>query len=589
MGSVGRKERSQMRLSMLLGKRLKEKPSDAVIASHTFLIRGGYARQIARGIYSLLPAARRITHKIETIIREEMDRIGGQEVLLPIVIPAELLDESGRYGSAGPELVRFEDRTGRGLVLGMTHEEAVVQLCRSEVESYKQLPFMVYQIQEKFRYEARPRGGLIRAREFTMKDAYSFHAAQEDLDDYYETCKTAYRRIFARAGIPETAIVESNPGMMGGNTAHQFMLLCDAGEDTIMSCPHCGYLANLDVATGRIEGFAEGPQALEQVKTPGQQTIEGVANYLKVPTRKVAKVVFYDRDDSDRLVLAVVRGDIEINEAKLARIIRREPVLAEHDRITSFGAVPGFASLLDVNPDRCRIVVDHSVAGSNNLVCGANKVDWHMKNFNLAREVPNCQTLDIAKAREGDGCPHCSKPLGLQRGIEVGSIRQLGTKYSQAMGMRYIDKDGNARAPLMGSYGIGVGRLMAAVMEAHRDGYGPIWPMSIAPWHVHIVAIGAENQDVARAAEALYDDLGTAGIETVWDDRNERAGVQFADADLLGVPLRIVIGAKTLAKGGVELLRRGERAGQIVTTNEVVGLVRRKIHEDLQGLSDSLP
>jgi prolyl-tRNA synthetase len=563
-----------MRQSHLRGKRLKEAPAEATLASHTFLLRGGYARQVAGGIYSLLHPGLRVARKIERIIREEMNRVGGQEVLMPVVLPESLWQESGRAATVGAELARFSDRTGQPLLLGMTHEEAVVHLFRNEVESYRDLPFLAYQIQTKFRDEPRSRGGLIRVREFTMKDAYSFHVDEADLEAWYERCRAAYVRIFARAGIPEAVVVASDSGMMGGAVAHEFMLLCDAGEDTIATCPACGYLANREVATGRVAGFPEPAATLEKVHTPGCATIEEVAGFLGVEPRQTAKAVFYHRDEADLPVLAVIRGDLEINEAKLARIIRAEPVIAGHDRVRAVGAEPGYASVLAVSPEKCRIVVDHSVAGSGNLVCGANEVDYHYRNFNLERDLP-CETVDVAQVRGGDGCPRdgCDGALKLERGIEVGNIFQLGDKYTAAMGMSYLDEQGRARVPIMGCYGIGVGRLLAAVIEARHDAHGPIWPLSIAPWQVHLCALKLDEPDVAAAADALYGELEGAGVEVLFDDRNERPGVQFADADLLGIPFRLVVSPRNLKQRGVELLRRGERRGEIVPLAEAAAAV----------------
>ena len=545
-----------MRMSQLVGRRYKERPNEATLESHAFLLRGGYARQVANGIYSLLPPGLRVHRKIENIIREEMDRIGGQEVLMPVVLTRELWEESGRYEDVGPELLRFKDRTGHDMLLAMTHEEAVVHLSRHELTSYKQLPFMIYQIQTKFRDEPRSRGGLIRVREFTMKDAYSFHADMADLERYYEVCRRAYHRIFARAGLPETVVVESDPGMMGGKVAHEFMLLCDAGEDTVVTCDRCGYLANRDVASGRIRAHPETPLPLEKVHTPGMKTIEDVADFLGVETRQTAKVVFYDSDGEGKPVLAMVRGDMEISEMKLARIIRAEPVMADDARIALTGAVPGFASPLAVSQESCRIVIDETIGASNNLVCGANEADYHLKNFNLERDLPGAETVDIAQVRDGDGCPMCDGKLVLKNGIEVGNIFQLGTKYSDSMRMRYLAESGNEKVPIMSCYGIGVGRLLSSVMEVKRDRFGPIWPMSIAPWQVHINAIQPQKDEVSTAAEKLYTDLQTAGVEVLYDDRGERPGVQFAEADLLGIPIRLIVSKRNLADGVVEWKRR---------------------------------
>ncbi len=544
-----------MRLSELVGNRYKERPAEAVLESHAFLLRGGYARQVANGIYSLLPPGLRVSRKIERIIREEMNRIGGQEVLMPVAMPQELWEESGRFQGLGPELLRFHDRTGHGMVLAMTHEEAVVHLCRNEINSHAQLPFMVYQIQTKFRDEPRSRGGLIRVREFTMKDAYSFHNSQEDLERYYMTCYGAYQRIYARVGIPEVVAVESDTGIMGGQVAHEFMLMTEMGEDAVVACDSCDYLANMDVATGCIKAYPEEPLPLEKVHTPGMKTIDEVAGFLGVEPRQTAKVVFYDADCDGKLVVLLIRGDLEANEAKLAKVIQADPVPAGEGKIAEAGAAAGFASPMSLDPAKCRIVVDQTIAESNNLVSGANEVDYHYRNFNLARDLPSVPTVDVAKVRDGDGCPVCSGSLVVKRGIEVGNIFQLGTKYSESMGMRYSDENGKACVPMMGCYGIGVGRLMSSVMEARRDEFGPKWPMSIAPWQVHLNALRLKG-NVRRVAEALYSDLQDNDIEVLFDDRNERPGVQFADADLLGTPIRIIVSERNLQNDQLEYKRR---------------------------------
>ena len=565
-----------MRMSRLVGRRFKERPAEATLESHSLLLRGGYARQVAGGIYSLLPAGVRVVRKIERIIRQEMDRVGGQEVLLPLVLPRELWDESGRYQSVGPELLRLTDRSGHELLLGMTHEEAAVQLCRGEVSSYKQLPLLVYQLQTKFRDEPRVRGGLIRVREFTMKDAYSFHASEQDLEQTYRRCGEAYRRIFDRVGLPETIKVASDTGIMGGAVAHEFILLCDAGEDTIATCPGCSYLANAEVARARFAPLpAADPLPLERVHTPGQQTIEQVAAFLGVQPAQTAKAVFYDRDHQGRPVLALIRGDVEVNEAKLARVIRAAPVGADQQRVRDAGAVPGYASAMSLDRERVRLVVDHTVAASNNLVCGGDAEGYHQRNFCLKRDVPDVTTEDIALARHGDGCPRCDDKLVMRRGIEVGNIFQLGDRYSAAMGMSFQDEQGDQRTPVMGCYGIGVGRLMAAVMEAHHDDYGPIWPVSIAPWPVHLCLLPGKQDPaaVSAAAEQLYRQLQDASLEPLLDDRGERPGIQFADADLLGAPLRVIVSERNLKAGGAELVRRGERRGELLALERVVQAV----------------
>ncbi len=573
-----------MRMSQLVGRRYKERPAEATLESHAFLLRGGYARQVANGIYSLLPPGLRVAAKIERIIREEMDRIGGQEILMPVVLTRELWEESGRYADVGPELARFKDRGGRDLLLAMTHEEAVVHLCRDEITSYKQLPAMVYQIQTKFRDEPRSRGGLIRVREFTMKDAYSFHQTQADLDAYYEECAEAYRRIFARCGMPETVKIQSDTGMMGGKVAHEFMLLCDAGEDTIVACDGCGYLANLEVAEGRIAPLPEEPAPLEKVHTPGKRTIDEVAEFLGVPPERTAKVVFYDSDSEGRPVMALVRGDVEMNETKLAKIIQAMPEMADDATIRSVGAEPGFASPMEIDKDKCRIIVDHTLAGAGNLVCGANEPDYHYRNFNLERDLPGTETVDIATVREGDGCPNCDGSLELKRGIEVGNIFQLGRKYTESMAMTYLEENGEEAYPIMGCYGIGVGRLLSSVMEVKRDKFGPIWPISIAPWQVQVNAIGLDNEEVRAAAEKLAGDLSAAGLEVLFDDRDERPGVQFADADLLGVPYRLIVSPRNLKQGQIEWKRRDTGETGFIEPDEAVETAQRWIADGLAAI-----
>jgi prolyl-tRNA synthetase len=578
-----------MRMSKLVGKRFKERPAAATVESHSLLLRGGYVRQVANGIYSLLPPGVRVAHKVEQIIREEMDAIDGQEVLMPVVLPRELWEESGRYQSVGPELLRMTDRTGHGLLLAMTHEEAVVHLTRNEIDSYRQLPFCVYQIQTKFRDEPRSRGGLIRVREFTMKDAYSYHTTLEDLLDYYGRMWRAYERIFARAGIAEVVVVESDTGMMGGTGAHEFMLLCEAGEDSIATCDSCGYLANREVVVGRIEAFPEEPLPLDKVHTPGQKTIEEVTGFLNQPLRKAAKVVFYRADSDGKPVMAMVRGDMEINEIKLGNLIGTVPEMADDQAIEAIGAVAGYASPIDVSAEKCRLLIDHTIQQSGNLICGANQVDYHYQNFNLDRDAPGIETVDIAQVRDGDGCPKCSGKIVLRRGIEVGNIFQLGTKYTKSMGMSVADEDGQEFHPIMGCYGIGVGRLFSSVMEERRDQYGPIWPVSIAPWQAHLCVLNIDQDEVWELAEDLYAQLQQAGVEVLFDDRGERAGFQFADADLLGVPVRLVLSKKGVAQGTVEVRRRESRDADHLPAAEVVAAVQKLIGEMFSEIEEQVP
>ncbi|MCP4644185.1 MAG: proline--tRNA ligase [bacterium] len=576
-----------MRMSEMVGNRYKERPAEAALESHAFLLRGGYARQVANGIYSLLPPGLRIVRKIENIIREEMDRVGGQEVLMPVALPRELWDESGRYEAVGNELIRFKDRTGHDMLLGMTHEEAVVHLCRNELNSYAQLPFMVYQIQTKFRDEPRSRGGLIRVREFTMKDAYSFHTTQEDLERYYQECYRAYQRIFARAGVPEVAVVESDSGMMGGKVAHEFMLLTEVGEDTIVTTEDGSYLANLEVAEGQIAAYPEDPKPLEKVHTPNCKTIEEVAGFLGVETRQTAKAVFYDHDSDGKAVLVVIRGDRDVNEAKLAKVIQAEPIPASEERIRAAGSEPGFASPMGLDSAQWRVIVDQTVAASNNLVTGANEIDYHYTNFNLDRDLPGVDAVDICDVQEGDLSLDGGQPLVFKRGIEVGNIFQLGTRYTESMSMEYDDDQGQSQVPIMGCYGIGVGRLMSSVMEVRHDKYGPQWPITIAPWQVHINALKLAAEGVKDTAEQIYNECRKSGIEAILDDRDARPGSQFADADLIGVPFRIIVGQRNLKNGEVEWKRRDTGESGTLPVAEAVGAIREWIAEAYAAIEDS--
>ena len=563
-----------MRLSQLIGQRLREAPRDAQTASHIFMIRGGYARPVSAGIYSLLPLGKRVTARVEAIIREEMDAIGGQEVLMPVVQPQELWDESGRAQNIGAELLRFKDRNDKPMVLAMTHEEAVSHLVRTEVTSYKQLPFMIYQLQTKYRDEARPRAGLIRVREFTMKDGYSCHATEECLRAYYEQVHAAYVRIFQRVGLTECVAIEGDSGMMGGAISHEFMALAECGEDTIFVSPNGRYKANRDVATSALAFTKEEPLPLEKVHTPGQKTIEDVAAFLGTQPSRTGKAVFYAAPDG-RLVFAVVRGDLEINETKLRNFVRApELTLAPEGLIRDAGAEPGYASVMDIDATKVRLVVDPSVAESGNLVVGANEIDYHFRNFNHDRDGNVGDVVDIAAVRPGDPCPVTGEPLEMKRGIEVGNIFQLGTKYSESMGCRFLDQNGKSKPIVMGCYGIGVGRTVAAVMEQCHDKYGPIWPLAIAPYQVHIVALDPNKADVRAKADELYAELREAGTEVLYDDRGEKAGVAFNDADLIGVPIRLVVSPKTVAKECVELKLRDGSRKELLARDSVLDVVQ---------------
>lgn len=572
-----------MRMSQLVGRRIKEDPRDAQIISHKYIIRGGYARMVSTGIYSLLPIGRIITQKIEAIIRDEMNAIEGQEVLMPVVLPRELWEESGRYQSVGDELLRFKDRNGKDMLLGMTHEEAVVHLIRSEVNSYKQLPVMVYQIQTKYRDEARPRAGLIRVREFIMKDAYSFHETQECLEAYYEKAHKAYENIFRRVGMNNVVSIKSDSGMMGGKVSHEFMAISDAGEDTIFMSPCGKYKANKDVATADWKFHKEEPKELEKVHTPGKESIEEVASFLGMKPENIGKAVFYV-DSNEHLIFVMIRGDFEVNETKLKNYLK-SPLLrfANDEEILKCGAVPGYASPLALtDKNKLRIVVDRSAAETSNLVVGANEKGYHIKNFNLERDLSGAEITEIATVRAGDPCPVTGAPLEEKRGIEVGNIFQLGIKYSESMGCTYLDKNGKTHPMIMGCYGIGVGRSMASVIEHSHDDYGPIWPISIAPFQVHICALNFKEEAVKNASEKLYADLQSKGIEVLFDDRGEKAGFAFNDADLIGVPFRVIISPKTLESNSIEFGIRGIRDKQILPLEGIVEHLQKLIDEEMK-------
>ena len=571
--AIKKKRGNAMKLKNLVSQRFKENPSDAQIASHALMVRGGYMKYVGNGIFSEYPILRRITSKIEKIIREEMNAIDGQEVLFPVVMPADLWEESGRYGSIGKELVRFEDRNRSKHVLGMTHEEAAVQLVREYASSYQQYPFMIYQIQRKFRDEARPRAGMIRVREFTMKDAYSFHTSQEDLEDYYQKCYDAYNRIFKRAGIPEVVTVESDSGMMGGSVSHEYMLLTAAGEDTIVLCKECDYRSNMEAAENTVINENAGEtEELTCVETPECKTIEAVCEFLHKDILASCKAVVYQKNMDDAYVVAFVRGDYEVNETKLRNLVGEEIHPAEITEDAPI--VAGYIGPYGIS-DKVTYYVDLSLKGINSLVAGANKEGYHYTGLNLERDLDKVEYVDIAKVQEGGICPCCGKPsLAISRGIEVGNIFQLGTKYTRSMKMQYMDKDNKLQYPIMGCYGIGVGRLAASICEAKHDDYGPIWPITIAPWEVHLCCMRPDNEDVRKVADGLYEDLQKQGVEVIYDDRTSvRAGEMFADADLIGAPIRVVVSPRNLKNNVVEVTTRDKSVKESVALDQALEFI----------------
>lgn len=570
-----------MRLSNFFGQTLREAPSESDSASSQMLVRAGYVRQLAAGLYSYLPLAHRSLRKIEQILREEMDAIGGQEMCMPVVHPAELWQSSGRWYEIGDEMGRLKDRRGRDLVLAMTHEEVVAELCKSEIKSYRQLPQMVYHMQTKFRDEPRARGGLIRVREFVMKDSYTLDLDFAGLQKQYEAHYDAYYRIGARVGLDLVA-VQSDPGMMGGKTAHEFMYVTPIGEDSLAVCEETAYASNLDVATFRKEPENNGaPQPLTRVHTPGQSTIDMVADYCGVSTRQTAKMVFFmgdfGADMPPKLIAAVVRGDMEVNELQVryksgAQAMR----VAEAEEIEAAGCVPGYASPREIDRSRAIVVADDLVAASSNLVVGANERDYHFTGANYGRDFTADIVAPVALAFDGAPDPVAGRPMRIVRGVELGNIFQLGTRYSASMGAMYTDEHGDEHPIVMGSYGIGVGRTLACVAEEYSDEYGLDLPISVAPYHVILVSLGRAGA-VREQAEALYAALTAAGVEVLYDDRDVSPGVKFADADLRGMPLRCTISERSLKRGGVEFGRRRTKEWEIVPLSKAVARMQAEI------------
>lgn len=555
-----------MRMSRLFSRTLKETPAEAEISSHRLMLRAGLIRRLASGMYSILPLAQRSIHKIEAIIRDEMDAIGGQEINMPLVHPAELWDESGRLQPLiGKELAGFEDRFGRQLVLAMTHEEAVTDLVRNQISSYRQLPTMLYQIKLKFRDEPRPRAGLIRVREFVMKDAYSFHVDQAELDQYYEKVYRAYLNIFEKSGL-EVVVVESDTGMIGGSAAHEFMLIADSGEDNLIISEDQNYTANAEVAIFQKTIVDHGdPLPIEEIATPDQTTIEEVANFLGVEKDQTLKAVFYTTDLGE-VIFVAIRGDFEVNETKLANAIGSAVRIATADELAKHELVAGYASPIGIKD--ITIVIDDSVAETTNLIAGANRSGFHLKNVNFPRDFKADQITDIALAQGGEICAKTGTRLIAKKGIEVGNIFKLGTKYSVAMGANYLDRNGKSQPIVMGCYGIGVGRLLASAIEASHDDDGIIFPKSIAPFQIHLMHIG-KGGEVVEAAEDLYEKLISDGYEVLYDDRSESAGFKFKEADLIGLPIRIAISNRTIAQQSAEVKVRCESDREVVPNTDL--------------------
>ncbi len=555
-----------MRLSKLFGKTLREVPAEAETVSHQLLLRAGMIQQVAAGVYSYLPLAWRVLRKMEQIIREEMDAAGGQELNMPVLQPLEIWEESGRDVAFGKGLFTLQDRRERKLVLAPTHEEVVTDLARRNVRSYRDLPLMLYQIQTKFRDEPRPRGGLVRVREFCMKDLYSFDADEEALDLSYRKMTQAYRNIYARCGL-ETVVVEADSGAIGGKDSHEFMVIAETGEDEIIYCSGCDYAANAEkAASAKLRAEEEPLLPLEEVATPGAKTIEEVASFLGVPTSRTLKAVFYSADGD--LVFVTIRGDLEVNEVKLKNALKcSELRLANDEEVRGVGLVAGSASAVGLSG--VKVIADESITLGQNFVVGANKEDTHLMNASYPRDFKVDVVTDIALAEAGHQCTKCGSGLLSMRGIEVGHVFKLGTVFSQKQGAFYLDRDGNQKSLVMGCYGIGTGRLLAAAIEQNHDEKGIIWPVPIAPYHIYLCPLGMDDPEVVSAAERLYTDLEDKGFEVLFDDRIESAGVKFNDADLLGVPVRVVVSRRALKSNSAELKLRREKETELVSMGEV--------------------
>jgi prolyl-tRNA synthetase len=563
-----------MKRSQLFLPTLKDVPAEAEVISHQLMLRAGLIRRVAAGVYSYLPLGHRVIQKVSQIIREEMNRAGGQELLLPALQPAELWQESGRWPVYGKELIRLKDRHERDFCLGPTHEEVITDLVRREIRSYRQLPLNLYQIQTKFRDEVRPRFGLMRGREFIMKDAYSFDRDDAGADDSYRKMYAAYGAIFSRCGLRYSA-VEAESGAIGGSYSQEFMVLADTGEDAIAVCDACRYAANVEraeIAAAPTSQPTDLRQPLERVETPGKTSVEAVAAYLGVPPQAVVKTLLYDVDG--QVIGVLVRGDRQVNEAKLAKHLRagglRFADRATIERLT--GGPEGFSGPIGLSG--VPLLADHEVRGMSHMVVGANTSDAHYVHAESERDFRVDHYVDVRMVSEGDPCPRCGKPLRIVRGIEVGHVFKLGTKYSEAMGATYLDADGQERPVVMGCYGIGVGRTAAAAIEQHHDTDGIVWPLPIAPLQVMVVPVNVADRRSWETAQAIHDGLEAAGIEALLDDRDERPGVKFKDADLIGLPLRVTIG-KDLAQGEVELMARRVRRTIKVQVAEIVPRLRQ--------------
>jgi prolyl-tRNA synthetase len=563
-----------MRLSKLFGKTQRETPAEAETISHQLLLKAGMIHQVAAGIYAYLPLGWRVLKKIAIIIRDEMDKAGGQELSMPVLQPLELWQETGRDQAFGKGLFTLTDRRERKLVLGPTHEEVITELVKYNVQSYRDLPLLLYQIQSKFRDEPRPRGGLIRIREFLMKDLYSFDTNEEGLNQSYGKMLQAYKNIYDRCGLP-SRLVEADSGAIGGKESHEFMVITEGGEDEIIYCDSCQYAANVEKAESKKGKIESGkPLPREEVATPGAGTIEQVAKFLKIDKSHTLKAVFYIAEG--KFIFVVIRGDIEVNEVKLKNALGGADLrLATEAEVVKAGIVAGAASPLGISG--FKIIADDSITLGANFVAGANKPETHLKNVNYPRDFKADLVIDIAQARAGDECPRCQGKLLSTRGIEVGHVFKLGTFLSEKLGALFIDQGGASHPIIMGCYGIGLDRLLAAAIEQNHDEKGITWPMSIAPYQVYLCPLYMENQKVTTLAEKLYTDLVAEGLEILFDDRKESPGVKFNDADLLGIPVRVTISPRTLEKNSVEIKKRSEKKAELVPIEGIAARLKEMV------------
>jgi prolyl-tRNA synthetase len=564
-----------MRQQNYLNKTLRDVPSDAEVTSHKLMLRAGLIRQLSSGVYTYLPLGLKALRNIEAIVREEMEKAGGQELLMPSLHPSELWKESGRWDVYGPELMRLEDRHGRSFALGATHEEVITTLVKDEIHSYKKLPVTLYQIQTKFRDERRPRFGLLRGREFIMKDAYSFDHSAQGLDDSYKAMYDAYSAIFSRCGLKFRA-VEADSGAMGGSDTHEFMALADIGEDTIAHCEACGYAANIEKAEFAISFDQKTPVESThtplRVFTPDITTIAQLADFLKIGPDQIIKALAFDADGKP--LIALIRGDYEVSETKLQQAlgIQKLERLSEEQIRESLHSIPGFIGPMGLHPD-ILMTADYSVQHLQGAVAGANERDYHLQHLTPARDIPNVAYSDIRSVTEGDLCPHCQHSLAFTKGIEVGHVFKLGTKYSEALGANYLDDTGKSQPIIMGCYGIGVSRTLAAIVEQNHDASGIIWPASIAPYSIHLITISMKDELQASLSLRLYTELKDAGFDVLWDDREERPGVKFMDSDLLGLPIRVTVGKKA-AEHIVECKIRKTGVTSEVQTDELARFIK---------------